>query len=123
MHLLFVVHAVNIVSSAEHNVNTLFGKSVSFSVEAEGVGNLSYQWRKDGENISPTTHPYCKGAHTPTLQIVCAVPEFEGGYTCVVSNALGSSQASQTTQLQVKRIRMYHAIYMHVCLISVRNYV
>ncbi|MFO0832352.1 MAG: kelch repeat-containing protein [Phycisphaerales bacterium] len=63
--------------------------SASFTVEAAGVGPLSYQWRRgetvlvDGGNIS--------GATGATLTISPVLPgDTSAEYTCVVGNALGS---------------------------------
>jgi hypothetical protein len=64
------------------------GNSVSFSVSATGSGTLSYQWAKNGVDIS--------GATTSTLSIASVSSSDAGSYTARVSNDVGSlvSQAA-----------------------------
>ena len=53
------------------------GSSVTFTVTANGVGTLTYQWRKDGVTISGATN----AAYIATAA---------GSYSVVVANSLGS---------------------------------
>lgn len=59
------------------------GASVSFTVQASGTGPLTYQWRKDGENLPGTT-----GA---TLTLAAVTATHAGAYTVEVSNAAGKT--------------------------------
>ena len=54
-------------------------------VTASGPGTLSYQWIKDGDDITDTTLPDTTGTNTPTLQINCLSPKHDGKYMCVIS--------------------------------------
>ena len=58
------------------------GSTASFAVGASGGGSLSFQWRKDGVNLS--------GATSSTLSIASAQESHEGAYDVVVSNSAGS---------------------------------
>jgi chitodextrinase len=57
------------------------GGSTTFTVTAHGVGTLTYQWRKDGGDIS--------GATSSTLTLANVQSSDGGTYTAVVSSAGG----------------------------------
>ncbi|HUW82104.1 MAG TPA: immunoglobulin domain-containing protein [Phycisphaerae bacterium] len=65
------------------------GYSVVFRVTADGSAPLSYQWRKDGQDIS--------GATASMYMIPLASPSDEGDYTCAVSNVCGDVQSEPAT--------------------------
>ena len=71
------VHAVD-------QTNIAPGSKVSFSVTATGTAPLSYQWQKDGVNL--TDGGSITGA---TLTITGVMESDEGGYRCVVTNIAG----------------------------------
>ncbi|HEU5080686.1 MAG TPA: immunoglobulin domain-containing protein [Opitutaceae bacterium] len=58
------------------------GQSASFSVVAAGTGPLTYQWRKNGVNIS--------GTNSSTFSIASTNTGNAGSYSVVVSNSAGS---------------------------------
>ena len=60
-----------------------------FTVQAAGTAPLSYQWRKDGENLSSAANDF-QGANSPTLQIPNAAAQRDGEYSVLVSNEKGS---------------------------------
>jgi len=62
----------------------LEGESATFNVAASGSWPLSYQWRKNGVNISGATEP---GYTTPAVSMA----DNGAAYDCVVSNDLGSA--------------------------------
>jgi hypothetical protein len=70
------------------------GASVQFTVEAAGTGELSYQWKKDGQAIA--------GATTQNLSLNSVTPAMEGEYSVEVRNAAGAveSQAASLIVLQ-----------------------
>ena len=74
------------------------GASVSFSVTALGTAALSYQWYRDTTALANDAR--ISGAQSPNLQITGLVAGDAGGYSCVVSNAIGSA-TSQAPQLYV----------------------
>ena len=73
------------------------GDAVELLVEAEGNGELSYQWYQDGEVI--------EGANENTYNIESAIVADSGAYTVVVTNTVGGvseSVTSKACQLTVK---------------------
>ena len=71
---------VILVQPQSHMV--VLGSSVTLSVTAEGTGPLSYQWRKDDEDLVGATNPFL------TLEVITAT---DGGrYSVQIGNAVGS---------------------------------
>jgi hypothetical protein len=62
------------------------GASVTFNVVATGTAPLSYQWRKNGANIS--------GANNTSFTISSTTTGDAGDYTVMVSNSAGSATSS-----------------------------
>ena len=71
------------------------GQSASFTVAATGL-YLSYQWRKDGTNLS--------GATGTTYNLGLAQTNRAGSYTVVVSNAGGSVTSAPPAILTVNQL-------------------
>ena len=71
------------------------GSDVSFSVTATGTAPLSYQWKKDGEDL--TDEGSITGATTATLSITGVMESDEGGYRCVVTNIAGMDTSNNAT--------------------------
>ena len=63
------------------------GSAVAFLVAADGTEPLSYQWMKNGENIT--------GATENSYTIPAASTEDEGSYSIAVSNKCGSVKSSE----------------------------
>ena len=78
--------------------NIVPGSDVSFSVTATGTEPLSYQWQKDGVDL--TDGSSITGATTATLTIADVMESDEGGYRCVVTNTAGMD-TSNTAVLTV----------------------
>lgn len=76
------------ITTEPQSVQTCLGGEVAFSIEADGGGTLSYQWRLNGE-------PVAVGGDGPTLEINGAVSG--GVYDCVVSNECGSVTSAPVT--------------------------
>ena len=71
------------------------GNSVSFVVVATGVGTLSYQWQKDGVNVTSGT-----GGNTSTYtlsNLTSADAASSPGYVCKVTNTGGSITSNAAT--------------------------
>ena len=68
------------------------GNSVSFSVTACGTPPLSYQWQKNGANLSDSSH--FTGTHTSTLTVSNASTSDLGAYDVVITNAFGTNVSS-----------------------------
>lgn len=69
------------------------GANVTLSVEAEGTGTVTYQWRKDGTAIA--------GATSATLSLSGVTPADSGSYTVVVNDDTGVAVTSQAAGLSV----------------------
>lgn len=65
------------------------GGSASFSVQASGVPNLTYQWQRDGREIP--------GANGATLTLTNVGPVDEGRYRVVVTNPFGATLSAEVT--------------------------
>ncbi|MDA7502565.1 leucine-rich repeat protein [Akkermansiaceae bacterium] len=66
-----------------------------FSVEATSRAQVSYQWRKDGSDIT--------GSESRILRLSSVTSDDEGSYSCLVRNSFGSVQSSEVT-LTVKKL-------------------
>ncbi len=64
----------------------VLGNPATFSIEAIGSGTLSYQWRKDGTDLSGDT--------SAILTIDAVAVQDDGIYECVVTNAAGSTTSN-----------------------------
>ena len=68
------------------NQTVTVGVNVTFSVTASGTAPLSYQWRKDGNNLVSST--------SATLFLASPAAGAAGGYDVVVTNVVGSVTSS-----------------------------
>ena len=102
------------------------GADATFSVTATGPPTLTYQWQRDGTDISDMaemypgpgsgsiyiytilpTHKYSiygRSTATNTLIVLGVTEEDEGNYTCVVSN--GGRVTSMAAQLDVRKFAL-----------------
>jgi len=69
------------------------GSTVTFTLSAVGAGTLTYQWQKDGGNLSDGGD--ISGATTHTLQIANAEASDEGDYRCVVTDDCGTTPSEE----------------------------
>ncbi|GMU20319.1 MAG: hypothetical protein AMXMBFR13_04160 [Phycisphaerae bacterium] len=67
--------------------NVCEGEIVTLIIEATGAGLLSYQWRKDGNNID--------GATGASLLIPAAAPADAGNYDVIISNGIATAISQQ----------------------------
>ena len=84
--IVFAVAELPIINRQPSAATVAVGGSAVLSVVAEGKSPLSYQWKKDGINISGAT----SGTHT----LATAQTSDAGSYTVQVSNSLGSVVSS-----------------------------
>ncbi len=77
------------ITSHPQNATVIEGNSVNFSVTATGSDTLTYQWRKDGSNIS--------GATSVLFSIDSCEQSDEADYSVVVSNSAGSDTSNNAT--------------------------
>jgi len=75
------------------------GSTISFTVEASGVGTLSYQWQKNSSDLLDGGH--YSGCTTPALTISNVDHTDAAGYRCMVSASNGSVFSHQA-QLTVE---------------------
>lgn len=87
------VNTAPVITNNPDNQAVCEGSSATFSVTAAGVGPISYQWRKNGGNIT--------GATGSSYTIIPVGPGDVAGYDCVVTNPCGSS-TSNTATLSLK---------------------
>ncbi len=68
------------------------GDSVNFTVAASGTAPLTYQWRKNSEDIDTVANP---SAASPTLSLTnLTLADNGGSYDCVVTNSLDSATSN-----------------------------
>jgi hypothetical protein len=77
------------ITTQPSNVTATQGQAASFSVAATGTAPLSYQWRKNGTNIS--------GATAATLSLTNVQSTDAATYSCYVSNSYGSATSNNAT--------------------------
>ena len=84
------VNVVPTISTQPASQTVTAGQTVSFGVVATGTAPLSYQWRKNGSNIS--------GATSSTYTTPATVDGDNGAvFTVVISNVAGSITSSNAT--------------------------
>ncbi len=77
------------ISAQPSHQTVTAGQTATFTVAATGDAPLSYQWKKDGIDIT--------GATASTLTITDADESDAGSYTCYVSNAAGNVTSNAAT--------------------------
>jgi uncharacterized repeat protein (TIGR03803 family) len=98
--LLQVVSSPPIIVTVPTNLAPNACTTVSFNVSAVGNKPLSYQWQKNGANLSDD----CRivGSAASTLVISNVAQADNGTYTIIVSNAAGSTNAVAVLSLVPK---------------------
>lgn len=81
-----LVNAKPAITDAPENVSIIEAEPFTLTVEAEGTGDVSYQWKRNGEDIA--------GATGATYTVTNAGAADAGTYTVVVSNSCGSVESS-----------------------------
>ena len=74
---------------------TCLGGTASFAVQATGTGTLTYQWRKNGLNLTNGGH--YADVTTPVLTISQNDANDAGSYGCLVTDTLDSTASSAAT--------------------------
>lgn len=75
------VNSAPSISSQPTGATICSGQTTQLCVTASGSGTLTYQWRRDGSNVSGATSS-------------CYTANSAGSYQCIVSNACGSVTSS-----------------------------
>jgi len=100
--LLAVVSSPPVIVSAPTNLAPTACTTISFNVAADGNKPLSYQWQKNGANLSDSCN---LSGSTTTALVISNVSEADNGtYTIVVTNAAGSSSAAAILDLVPKTL-------------------
>ena len=90
MVLIIGKHQIEITEHPQSQ-DTVYGNEVALTVSATGPDTLSYQWMKDGDNIT--------GECTPTLHIESFSSQHDGDYVCRVSHN-GFSVTSNSAKIK-----------------------
>jgi Ig-like domain-containing protein len=83
------VFAPPAITSQPTSLSITQGQTATFTVTANGSGNLYYQWSKNGAAVA--------GATTTRLKMSDAKLSYAGKYTVAVSNSYGVVTSSQAT--------------------------
>lgn len=93
--------------------SSLAGGSATFSIVATGGSRLTYQWQKNGSNLSDAGH--YAGCTTPFLKIASIDANDLANYRCLVSNPYGN-QASDEAALRILTVNItQHPALQNVC--------
>ncbi|HEY4417450.1 MAG TPA: immunoglobulin domain-containing protein [Verrucomicrobiae bacterium] len=76
-----------------------YGTTATFSVTPSGTGPFTYQWQKDGNNL--TDGGYIFGSYSNLLVLTNVAAADTGGYSVIITNALGATIQSLTANLTV----------------------
>jgi len=76
------------ITSHPANRTAVAGTTAQFSVAVAGAPPLSYQWRKNGTNLTDGANR--SGANARVLTLSNVAPADNGNYSVIVSNSLGS---------------------------------
>lgn len=91
------VNAATVINTQPVSQTICSGSNVSFSVAATGTTPLTYQWQKDGANLSDGGN--ISGSSTSALQINNADNTHAGAYRCIVHSACGTDVTSNAANL------------------------
>jgi glucose/arabinose dehydrogenase len=78
-----------VITSQPQSISVPQGQTATFSVTASGSPTPTYQWRRNGTNIS--------GATSPTYTIPNVQPADAGQYSVVVTNSAGTVTSNNAT--------------------------
>ena len=82
-----------LITAQVQSVTVTQGQAATFSVSATGTAPLSYQWRRNGVNVSCTSSSNCPSY---TIQTT-TVADNGSTFSVVVSNAVGTATSSLAT--------------------------
>lgn len=87
--ITYTASTAPVITNQPQSTTVALGSPASFSVTATGTAPLSYQWRKNGANIS--------GATSSMYTIATTTAASAGNYSVVVSNSAGSKTSNNAT--------------------------
>ena len=83
---------MQITEQPQENMIVTYGESVTVRVSAVGSGQLSYMWKKDGNEI--TNLDDYANIKTAALTVSCFSENSQGEYTCKINDASTTVQSS-----------------------------
>ncbi|HEY1083991.1 MAG TPA: immunoglobulin domain-containing protein [Prosthecobacter sp.] len=86
---LDVIDEITSVVASVTPADAYLGQEIRFSVVHDGEGNVTYQWRRNGSNIS--------GATSATYVIPSATAAADGSYTVAVTNEVDTKVSNAIT--------------------------
>jgi uncharacterized repeat protein (TIGR03803 family) len=81
------------ITSQPSNQTVLLGGQSSFNVAVFGAAPISYQWRRNGNNLIDNNK--ISGSKSRVLLLKDAQPSDAGAYSVIISNALGSVTSAE----------------------------
>jgi hypothetical protein len=84
-----------VITSQPASLTAAAGNTAIFSVSAESICQVSYQWQKNGQNLTDSDR--VSGSQTPRLSIMDADDPDAGTYTVVVANQYGQVTSQGAT--------------------------
>lgn len=87
--------AATLIAQHPSNKTVTQGQSASFTVNATGEGALSYQWQKNGTNVTDGGH--YSGCTTAELTVSNADNNDATSYRCVITGGCGSVPSNAAT--------------------------
>jgi hypothetical protein len=83
------VNATTSITTQPTAVTTCLQQNATFTVVAAGTGTLTYQWRKDGNDIA--------GANSATYVVTNVIAASAGNYSVVVTGGCGSATSNNAS--------------------------
>lgn len=87
--VLDVIDGITSVVASVTPADAYLGQEIRFTVVHDGEGEITYQWRRNGNNIS--------GATSATYVIPGATAAADGSYTVAVTNEVGTKVSNAVT--------------------------
>jgi hypothetical protein len=94
------VGTVPAITDHPDNQDICIGESINLLISVSGVGTYTYQWQKDGSDV--TDDGDTSGSQTAALTINNAQLSHSGDYTCIVTSLCGDT-TSNIAVVQVSR--------------------
>lgn len=95
-HTVVIASVAPIITSQPASQTVAVGQNIGISVAVSGTAPFSYQWRKDGTEMSSATNA--------TYSLFSVQTNQAGSYTVVVSNTGGSTTSAPPAVLAVNRL-------------------
>ena len=84
LNFFFKYTDFQIIEQPQEEIFATIGESVTVRTSAIGSGQLSYEWKKNQQEI--TDHEHYDGIDTAALTITSFSEKYQGDYMCIVKN-------------------------------------